>query len=108
MLVIIIAKIQNRSNLWQRGLCKIVSIKIFTRTILSGFLEKILKKKYLGASSAVQYFRKPINFFHKNHLNKPTMISKAIDTTLSMTRPTVKYIKLTKQKQSQLAQSTNK
>ena len=37
----------------------------------------------------VQYFKKLISLFDKNHLNKPTVSSEIIDTVLLMARPTI-------------------
>ena len=48
---------------------------------------------------AVQHLRKLISLFHKNHLNKPTVTSPAINTILPIARPTVKPIEPLKRKQ---------
>ena len=40
--------------------------------------------------SAVQYLRKLISLFHKDHPDKPTAISKAINTASPMARPIIK------------------
>ena len=61
--------------------------------------EKNTWKPYL----AVQYFRKLINLFYKNHLNKPIIISKAINNAPPMAKPTIKpaaKLMAPKQKQS--------
>ena len=50
-------------------------------------------------ASAVQHLRKLISSFHKDHPDKPTATSPAIDTAPSMARPTVKPTKPLKQKQ---------
>ena len=47
-------------------------------------------------SLAIQHLKKLISLFHKDHLNKPTVISEAIDIILLMVKPTVKFIKFTK------------
>ena len=54
---------------------------------------------------AVQYPRKLIRLFYKDHFDKSTVIFEAIDTVLPMAKPTVKP---TKQKQGQPANSSNK
>ena len=67
-------------------------------------------------ASAVQHLKKLISSFHKNHLDKPTVISKAINTVPPMTKPTIEpaakpTVRLTasKQKQGWLPdKSTNK
>ena len=59
-------------------------------------------------ASAVQNLRKLISLFHKDHPDKPTATSPAIDTAPLMARPTVKPAEPPKQKQGQLANSTNK
>ena len=41
-------------------------------------------------ASAVQHLRKLISLFHKDHPDKPTATSPAIDTAPPMARPTVK------------------
>ena len=40
--------------------------------------------------SAVQHLKKLISSFHKDHPDKPTAISEAIDTAPPMARPTIK------------------
>ena len=50
-------------------------------------------------ASAVQHLRKLINSFHKNHPNKPTATSLAINITPPMARPTVKLTEPLKRKQ---------
>ena len=66
---------------------------------------------------AIQQLKKLINMFHKNHLDKPIAIFKAIDTAPALARPTIKLAakpiikKVTgplKQKQGQLTNNTNK
>ena len=63
-------------------------------------------------ASAVQHLRKLISSFHKNHPDKPTETSPAIDTALSMARPTVRPTATAtappKWKRGQLANSINK
>ena len=49
-------------------------------------------------ASAVQHLRKLISSFHKNHPDKPTATSPAIDTAPPMARPTVKLIEPLKRK----------
>lgn len=57
----------------------------------------------------VQHFRKLISSFHKDHSDKLTIISKAINTIPLMARPTIRpTAKPTKQKQGRSANSTNK
>ena len=59
-------------------------------------------------ASAVRHLRKLIGSFHKGHPDKPTMTSPAINTEPPMGRPKVTPTGLPKQKQGQLANSTNK
>ena len=59
-------------------------------------------------ASAVQHLRKLISSFHKDHPDKPTATSPAIDSALPMARPTVKLTEPPKQKRGQPANSTNK
>ena len=59
-------------------------------------------------ASAVQHLRKLISSFHKDHPDKPTATSPAIDTAPPMARPTVKPAEPPKQKRGRLANSTNK
>ena len=67
------------------------------------------EKNTLKPALAVQYLRKLISLFHKDHLDKPTVISKAIDTASSMARPTIRpTVKPMKQKQGQPVNSSNK
>ena len=56
----------------------------------------------------VQHLRKLISSFHKDHLDKPTATSLAIETASPMTSPTVKLTGPLKQKRGQPANSTNK
>ena len=59
---------------------------------------------------AVQHLRKLINSFHKDHPDKPTATSPAIDTAPPRARPAVKPTEpqAPKQKQGRPANSTNK
>ena len=85
---------------------------------LPGLYYLVLWKRYLEKqntgepASVVQYLRKLISSFYKDHSDKPTATSFSIDTTLLMARPTVKLtIKPTepsKQKQERPANSINK
>ena len=59
-------------------------------------------------ASMVQYLRKLINLFYKDHPDKPTTTSPAIDTAPPMARPTVKPTEPPKQRREQPANSTNK
>ena len=64
-------------------------------------------------ASAVQHLRKLISSFHKDHPDKPTATSEAIDTAPPMARPTVKPIAKTatgapKRKRGRPIGSTNK
>ena len=59
-------------------------------------------------ASAVQHLKKLISFFHKDHPNKPTVISPIIDTAPPMVRPTVTPTEPLKQKQGRPTNSTNK
>ena len=63
-------------------------------------------------ASTFQHLRKLISLFHKDHLNKPTATSPAINTVppmvRSIIRPTVKSFEPPKQKQGQPANNTNK
>ena len=56
----------------------------------------------------VQHLKKLISSFHKNHPDKPTATSEAINTAASMARPIVKPTGPPKQKRGQLANSSNK
>ena len=49
-------------------------------------------------ASAVQHLKKLISSFHKDHSDKSTATSPAIDTAPPMARPTVKPTELPKQK----------
>ena len=42
------------------------------------------------SSSTIQHLKKLINFFHKNHPEKPTATSLPIDFALPIARPTVR------------------
>ena len=53
-------------------------------------------------TSTVQHLRKLISLFHKDHPDKPTATSPAIDTALPMLSPTVRPTELLKRKQGQL------
>ena len=59
-------------------------------------------------ASAVQHLRKLISSFHKDHPDKPTATSPAIDTAPPMARPTVKPTGPPKRKRGRPANSTNK
>ena len=59
-------------------------------------------------ASAVQHLRKLISSFHKNHPDKPTATSPAIDNAPPMARPTVKPAEPPKQKRGRPANNTNK
>ena len=52
-----------------------------------GYLEK---ENTWEPYSAVQHLKKLISLFYKDHPDKPTAISEAIDTTPSMAKPTIK------------------
>ena len=56
----------------------------------------------------VQYLRKFISLFYKDHSHKPTTTPLIIDTVPLMARPTVKLNKPPKQKRRRPAKSTNK
>ena len=58
--------------------------------------------------SVVQHLKKFISLFHKDHPDKPTSTSSAIDIALPMARPTVKPTESPKQKRGRPANSTNK
>ena len=70
---------------------------------LPGLYYLIFWKKYLEEentqepASAILHLKKFISLFHKNHPDKPTAISKALDIASSMAKPTVRPI-ATKQK----------
>ena len=61
---------------------------------LPGLYYLVSWKRYLEEeniwelASAVQHLRKFINLFHKNHSDKPTATSPAINTAPPMARPT--------------------
>lgn len=60
----------------------------------------------------MKYFRKWINLFYKNYLNRPKAISPTIDITLLMAKKTIKStakiaIRRLKQKQNQPANNIN-
>ena len=57
---------------------------------------------------AVQYLRKLIHSFHKNHSKRPIITFPPVNSALPMARPTIKSTRPTKQKQGQLASSNNK
>ena len=59
-------------------------------------------------ASAVQHLRKLISSFYKNHLDKSTATSPAINTAPPMARPTIKPAKPSKRKRGRSANSTNK
>ena len=59
-------------------------------------------------ASAVQHLRKLISSFHKDHPDKPTATSEAIDTAPPMARPTVKPTGPPKRKRGRPANSSNK
>ena len=59
-------------------------------------------------ASAIQHLRKLISSFHKDHSDKPTATSPAIDTAPLTARPTVKPTEPLKRKQRRPANSTNK
>ena len=81
---------------------------------LPGLYQLVLWKGYPEEENtwepalAVQYLRKLISSFHKDHPDKPTATSPAIDTAPPMARLTVKPTRPSKQKQGRLANSTNK
>ena len=54
-------------------------------------------------ASAVQHLRKLISSFHKDHPDKPTATSPAIDTAPPMARPTVKPTEPLKRKRGRPA-----
>ena len=66
----------------------------------------------LEPASAVQHLRKLISLFHKNHSDKPTATSEAIDTAPPMARPTVRPTATAtgqpKRKRGRPVNSTNK
>ena len=70
------------------------------------------KKNTWELASAVQHLRKLISSFYKDHSDKVTATSLAINTASPMTRPTirltVKFFKPSKQKQGRPANNTNK
>ena len=105
----------------KNGECKVEVIRdsaIFAKESesghLSGFYYLVSWKRYPKEENtwelalAVQHFRKLINLFHKDHPDKPTITSHAIDTVPPMARPTIKPTGLSKQKRGRLASSTNK
>ena len=59
-------------------------------------------------ASAVQHLRKLISSFHKDHPDKPTATSPAIDNAPPMARPTVKPTGPPKRKRGRPANSSNK
>ena len=71
--------------------------------------KRYLKKKNTWEpASAMQYLRKLISSFHKNHPEKPTATSPAIDTVSPVARPTTKPTKPLKKKQKQLTKCVKK
>ena len=58
----------------------------------------------------IEYLKKLISLFHKNHPEKTTVTSPLIDSILPMARPIVKPMakSTTKQKRDQLASSGHK
>ena len=82
-------------------------------SLLSGLIEKISRgRKYLETSFNGPSTQKAYQLVPQNHPDKPTATFLAIDTAPPMAkstiRPPVKSSKLPKQKQRQLANSTNK
>ena len=81
---------------------------------LPGLYYLVLWKRYpkeennWEPASAVQHLRKLISLFHKDHPDKPTATSPAIDTAPPMARPTVKPTGPPKRKRGRPANSTNK
>lgn len=81
-----------------------------------GFYYLVLWKKYLEKENtwelalAIQHFRKLINFFYKNYFDNSITISESIAIASLMIRPIIKPTNKPniKQKQDQLANSTNK
>ena len=94
---------------------------VYTRESESGHLSSLYYlvpwKRYLKKentwepASAVQYLRKLMSLFHKDHSDKPITTFLAIDTTSPIARliviPIVKLNKPPKQKQRQSASNTN-
>ena len=56
----------------------------------------------------MQYLRKLIGLFHKDHSDKPTATFPPIDSATPMARPIVKPTRPIKRKRGQLASSVNK
>ena len=81
---------------------------------LLGFYYLVSWKGYLEEentwepASAVQHLRKLISSFHKDHPDKPTATSPAIDTAPPMARLTVTPTEPFKRKRGRPANSTNK
>ena len=70
-----------------------------------GYLEEKTTWELL---SAVQYLKKLISSFYKNHPEKPTTTSLRINFVPPMAKPTVKSIKpITKKKQSRSCKTVN-
>ena len=75
---------------------------------LVSWKEYLKEENTCEPASVVQHLRKLISSFHKDHPDKPTATSPAIDTAPPMARPTVKPAEPSKQKQGRPANSTNK
>ena len=65
------------------------------------------KENIWEPSSAIQHLKKLINFFHKDHPEKPTATFPLIDSAPPMARPTIRPTPL-KRKQGQLAGGASK
>ena len=100
------------------GMEAIWDSKVYTRESESGHLPGFYylvswkgypeEKNTWEPVSAVQHLRKLISSFHKDHPDKPTATSPAIDTAPPMARPTVKPTGPPKRKRGRPANSTNK
>lgn len=74
----------------------------------SSFITRLLQKKRTWEpTSAMQHLKKLISLFHKNLINKPTAMFKAIDTVLLIIRPTIKPIAKIKTQKQKCSQPTN-
>ena len=84
---------------------------IIYRGFTTWFHENIIRKKKIPGSQLQLFstFRKLISSFHKDHPEKPTATSLAINTVPPMAQPTIRpTAEPTKQKRGQPANSTNK
>lgn len=85
-----------------------------TKSHLSRLYYLVLWKGYLGKKntlellSAIQYPKKMISLFYKDHFDKPIAISTPIDTVLLIAQLTIKPTESVRFKQKRNCQAKNK